>query len=144
MWADALLIAERGHVLRLGLWAATSVLAGLLLFGWLALRRVQAPFIRNFAIQMFAWGTVDLVIAAFAFQGLAMRDYASAMRMQQFLWLNAGLDVGYAAVGATLAIAGWRIGQSLSAVGAGVGVIVQGFALFVLDIRLLTIMSSTQ
>ena len=143
MWADTLLAFERGHVIRLAIWATSSAIVGAILLWWIFARRVHTPFIRNFAIQMLAWGSIDLAIAAWGWQGLALRDYASAMNMQQFLWLNVGLDVGYVAVGATLAIAGWILGQRLGALGAGVGVIVQGLALFVLDIRLLTIISPT-
>jgi hypothetical protein len=39
-------------------------------------------------------------------------------------------------VGAALALAGWRLGRRLGLVGAGVGVIVQGSALLVLDLVL--------
>ena len=141
MWADSLLAFERGHLLRLGIWAVLSAVVGVFLWWWVSSRRVEAPFIRNFAIQMFAWGCIDLAITAWGWQGLELRDYAAAMNMQHFLWLNVGLDVGYVAVGASIAISGWTFARRLGAVGAGVGVIVQGLALFVLDVRLLTIIT---
>lgn len=144
MWSDSLLAFERGHLIRLGIWAGLSVMIGAALWLFLSARRVNAPFIRNFAIQMFAWGCIDLAITTWGWQGLALRDYTSAMNMQHFLWLNLGLDVGYVMVGATLAATGWIIGKRLGALGAGIGVIVQGLVLFVLDLRLLTIIGSSQ
>lgn len=140
MWADALLELERGHLLRLALWAGGSALAGGVMLAWVMLRRLQAPFLRHFALQMFAWGVIDLAIVTWGWHRLALRDYAAAVELQQFLWLNVGLDAGYMGIGATLAIAGWRLGRRAGAVGAGVAIIVQGLALFMLDVRLLTIM----
>jgi hypothetical protein len=58
------------------------------------------------------------------------------VRLDRFVWLNIGLDAGYVAVGATLALLGWRFGRRLGLVGAGIGVIVQGLALTVLDLQL--------
>jgi hypothetical protein len=43
MWADTLLVLERGHLLRLALWGGGSVLAGTLLLALLAIRRIDAP-----------------------------------------------------------------------------------------------------
>jgi hypothetical protein len=44
------------------------------------------------------------------------------------------------AVGATLAIAGWRLGRRPGAVGAGVAIIVQGIALLVFDAGFATLL----
>ena len=139
MWADTLLNLERGHLLRLGLWAAASVVAGALLLVLLR-RKKGATFLRHFAIQLLGWGFVDGVLVAWGWNGLAFRDYASATQLQKFLWLNVGLDVGYVAVGITLAATTWVLGKRLGGLGAGVGVVVQGLALLVLDLRLLTMM----
>jgi hypothetical protein len=81
-------------------------------------------------------------IAAFGLRTLAIRDLQGAMRLDRLLWLNTGLDLGYVAVGATLAVAGWLIGRRLGAVGAGIGVVVQGAALLVLHLRLLAVTAS--
>lgn len=143
MWADTLLLLERGHLLRLAIWAAASVIAGTVLL--LLLRaRPGAGFLRHFAIQSLAWGVIDAALVAWAWNGLALRDYASATQLQNFLWLNVGLDAGYAGVGITLAITAWVCGQRLAGLGAGVGVVVQGLALLVLDLRLLTLMESAR
>jgi hypothetical protein len=144
MYADTLLDLERGHLLRLGVWAALSVLIGALILGLMYWRKAIAPFVRHFAIQLLSWGLIDAAIVGWSWSDLAYRDYAHAMQMQKFLWLNVGLDAGYVGVGITLALAGWLIGKRPGVLGAGVGVVVQGFALFVLDLRLLTIIDGAR
>lgn len=139
MWADTLLALERGHLLRLALWGGGSVLAGTALLAWLTLAHRTAPVLRHFAIQCAAWGAVDLAIVAWAWRGLALRDFAGAQGLVQFLWLNVGLDAGYMAVGITLALTGWRWGRRPGALGAGAGVLVQGLALLLLDLRLIAL-----
>lgn len=138
MWADTLLSLERTHLLRLALWGAGSVLVGtmVLLVAQMVQRRRAShpqPVLTHFAIQTAAWGAVDLAICAWAWNGLALRDVNGATSLVNFLWLNVGLDVGYVGVGVTLALVSWRLGQRLAGVGAGMGVIVQGLALVVLD-----------
>ena len=138
MFADTLLALERAHLLRLALWGAGSVLAGSLLLALVALRRAAGDpaLLRHFAIQTAAWGAVDLAIAAWAARGLALRDAAGAQQLDRILWLNLGLDVGYVGVGVTLALCGWRLARRAELVGAGLGVAVQGAALFLLDLVL--------
>lgn len=135
-WADSLLEFERIHLLKLTIWAALSIAVGLLLLTTLRLRRTDSPLLRHFAIQTAAWGAVDLAIAFWARSRLTLRDLAGATELDRFIWLNVGLDVGYAAVGLTLALSGWALGRRLGLVGAGLGVIVQGLALAVLDLQL--------
>ena len=137
MWADTLLSLEQGHLLRLGVWAILSVLGGTALFASLTVRQVSAPLLRHFAIQTAARGVVNGLIALWAWRGLVMRDFAGTQKLLNILWLNTGLDVGYAAVGVTLMITGWRWERRLGAVGAGLGVMVQGVALALLDLRLI-------
>jgi len=137
MWADVLLSLERTHLLRLALWGGGSVLVGTLVLAMLALRARRSPLLQHFAIQTAAWGAVDLAICLWARRGLALRDYDGATELVHFLWLNVGLDVGYVGVGVTLAISAWRLGPRLGGVGAGLGVIVQGLALAVLDLVLI-------
>ena len=144
MWADTLFALERGHLLRLTVWGAGSVLLGTLLFVMLSWRRVRAPLLTHFAIQTSAWGAVVLAICVWAWRGLALRNYAGAQQLVNFLWLNTGLDVGYVMLGATLAITGWRLGPRPAAIGAGVGIILQGLALFLLDVRLLVLIGPLQ
>jgi hypothetical protein len=140
MWSDTLLLAERAHLVRLLAWGAASVLAGSAVGALLAARRIPSPLLAHFAVQSAAWGAIDLLIAGIAWRGLAMRDVAGATRLDRLLWLNTGLDVGYVAVGATLAIAGWVHGRSFGAVGAGLGIVVQGVALLVLDAKFIGVL----
>ncbi|MCA0377657.1 MAG: hypothetical protein LCH84_18640 [Gemmatimonadetes bacterium] len=139
MWADTLLTLERGHLQRLLLWAAASVVIGTALLALLAARRSAAPLLRHFAIQCIAWGLVDAAIVGWAWRGLAYRDFAGVQKLLNILWLNVGLDAGYAAVGITIALLGWRWGARLGAVGAGVGVVLQGLVLALLDLRLIAL-----
>ena len=139
MWADTLLTYEQGHLLRLGAWAAISILGGTVLLAVLTARRLEAPLLKHFAIQTGAWGAVNALIALWAWRGLAMRDFGGTQKLLNILWLNTGLDVGYAAVGLTLVIVGWRWERRLGAVGAGLGVVLQGLALALLDLRLIVL-----
>ncbi len=140
MWSDTLLVAERAHLVRLLVWGAGSVLAGTLLLALVA-RRGNPPLLLHFAVQCAAWGAIDLVLVALAWRGLALRDVAGATHLDRLMWLNCGLDVGYVAVGVTLAWVGWAIGRRLGLVGAGAGVVVQGLALLVLDARFIAVMT---
>ncbi len=144
MWADTLLVLERGHLLRLALWGGGSVLAGTLLLAVLTMRRIDAALLRHFAIQTAAWGAVDLAICAWGWRGLALRNYAGAQQLLNILWLNTGLDAGYVAIGVTLAITAWRWGARAGGIGAGLGIIVQGLALFLLDLRLILVIGPMQ
>lgn len=135
-WADTLLDIERLHVLKILVWGALSVGVGTALFALVRVRRIDSPLLQHFAIQSVAWGLIDIAIAVWARQGLHLRDLASAVALDRFVWLNVGLDVGYVAVGATLVLAGWNLGRRLGLVGAGAGVIVQGCALALLDLQL--------
>lgn len=91
----------------------------------------------GFARQAIGWGAVDLAIAAWgrarsrtvARDGLdAAAALARARRMSRITGVNALADVGYVASGLALASRPGRRGD-------GVGVVVQGLALLVLDVR---------
>ena len=140
MWADTLFLAERNHLLRLVAWGGASVLAGTALLVLVTVQQRRSPLLRHFAIQTAAWGGVDLLIAAWAWRGLAYRDLAAYETLDRMLWLNVGLDAGYVGVGITLALTGWFAARRLGLVGAGLGVVVQGLALVVLDAFLLSVL----
>lgn len=135
-WADSLLALERLHLLKLTLWGALSVVVGTTLIAVLRARRVDSPLLLHFGIQTAAWGLVDLAIVLWARPRVALRDLAEAVALDRFVWLNIGLDAGYVLVGITLALCGWRLGRRLGLIGAGIGVVVQGLALLVLDLQL--------
>jgi hypothetical protein len=136
MWADTLQAAERAHLLRLIVWGGASILAGTAILAWLRVGLRESSLLRRFAIQSAAWGTVEVAIAAGRWSHVAVRDVASATRLDRLLWFNIGLDAGYVLIGFTLALVGWRIGRRLGLIGAGIGVVVQGCALVLLDLIL--------
>lgn len=135
-FASDLLEFERLHLLKLVVWAALSIVVGTAIIALLGKRRRESPLLLHFAIQSAAWGLIDLLIVWWAGRGLALRDLAAAVHLDRVIWLNIGLDVGYVMVGLTLAICGWRLGRRLGLIGAGMGVVVQGLALAVLDLQL--------
>ena len=139
MWSDTLLALERAHLLRLLVWGGMSTVAGTGLLAWLTLRRHRSSLLRSFAIQMSLWGLVHLAVAGRGIYRLADRDLTSATQLDRMLWLSTGIDIGLILVGITLAAAGWILGRQLGAVGAGIGVLVQGAGLLVLDLGFVSI-----
>lgn len=135
MWSDTLLALERAHLLRLLAWGAMSVVAGTGVLASLMIRRADSSLLRGFAIQTSAWGVVDLVLAARGLFRASDRDLGAAIQLDRLLWLGMGLDIGIVCVGITLVVMGWSSGRRLGIVGAGIGIVLQGVALFVLDLR---------
>jgi hypothetical protein len=136
MWADQVLAFEKAHLARLLLWGALSVVTALLCALVMRRRLSALPFLQHFIIQTGAWGAIDAILALVARPRLSLRDYAGATQLDRFLWFNCGLDVGYVAVGVTLAWCGWRLARSRGLLGAGLAVCLQGLALLLLDLRL--------
>jgi hypothetical protein len=136
MWADTLEVLERAHLLRLLVWGAASVLAGTALLAWLRVGSRQSALLKHFAIMSAAWGALVLATGLVLWSQLSVRDVAGATRLDRLLWLNIGLDAGYVLVGVTLVMMGWNVGRRLGLVGAGIAVVVQGFALALLDLVL--------
>ena len=141
MWSDTLLLAERSALIRLALWGAASVVAGTGLFAVLAVRRQRSALLDGFALQSVVWGTVGLARVVDGMAALVPRDAAAAMRLERWVWVLTGLDVGLAGVGVTMAVTGWVLGRRFGVVGAGIGIFVQGAALFALDARFATILN---
>lgn len=106
-------------------WSALSVLAGVAL-----VMRGDALW-QSFGIQAIAWGLID---AGVALAGVVAKRARSAEQqrvwLRRVLWINAGLDVIYIAVGA--GVVAWGAGDPAWA-GHGWGVIVQGAFLLVFD-----------
>jgi len=136
MWADTLLALERAHLLRLILWGVASLVLGATLALFLRVRGDRSALLEHFAIQTAAWGAIEIALAANALRTLRLRDLAGATRLDRLLWLNVGLDVGYVLIGFTLLITGWQLGRRLGLIGAGLGVVVQGGALVILELGL--------
>lgn len=141
MFADDLLRAEQMHLFRLLIWGGGSVLVGTLIFVVLAWRRPGATILRHFATQTVVWGVLEIGYVAVAWHGVRMRDLAGATRLDRLLWFNLGLDLGAVAVGATIGLLGWAQGRRLNLAGTGIGVIVQGAALFLINAQLVSAIS---
>lgn len=141
MWADTLLHAEQQHLLRLLFWAGLSIVAATAVAAIVNLRRINTPFLKHFAIQLAAWGLVIAAIAALGWHRAELRDVSGAARLERLLWMNVGLEIGYVAVGTVLAISGWMLPRRMAAVGAGIGIVIQGLALLVIDLQFAAIVS---
>lgn len=141
MWADTLLRAEQQHLLRLLFWAGLSIIAATAVAAMLAVRRIRSPFLVQFAGQMAVWGLVIGAIAAIEWKTARLRDVSGAARLERMLWMNIGLDAGYIAVGVALACSAWYLARRLAGVGAGIGVIVQGLALLLIDLQFAAVIS---
>jgi hypothetical protein len=96
-------------------------------------KRIESPMLRHFALQTAAWGGVTLILAYIAWRRLGTRDHAAAVALDRLVWLNIGLDLGYLAVGVTLAVTGWVVARRLALVGAGSAIVLQGGMLALLD-----------
>ena len=141
MWSDTLLAAERSHLIRLVLWAATSAVVGTAIIATLTIRRLTAPILLWFGIQSLAWGLVELVLTAIGFQELAMRDVSGATRLDRLTWFMAGLDVGIVATGVAVVAIAWTLGRRLGVIGAGLGIVVQGLGLLVMNLTFASLLA---
>lgn len=141
VWADTLFRAEQQHALGLLVWAAGSIVAGTALMTTMTLRRMSSPLLRQFAFQMIGWGLVEVLLGALAWRGLVVRDLAGATRLERKLWLEAGLEMGVVAVGATVAATTWFGPRKPGGLGAGIGIVVQGLAMLVLDLWFVAILA---
>ena len=141
MWADTIFRAEQQHLLRLLLWSGLSIIAATAIVVTLAVRRLSSPLLRQFALQMVLWGAVFGVIGAIRWSMLEMRDISAAARLERMVWLNIGIDVGYIAAGAMLVGSAWFLARRMGPVGAGIGIIVQGLALLLIDLQFAAVVS---
>ena len=141
MWADTLFRAEQQHAIGLLVWSAASILAGTALLVIIAAKRSASPLLRHFALQMIGWGATVALIGAIAWRSAAIRDLAGATRLERTMLLALGIEIGLIAVGVTLAASTWLAARRLGGVGAGIGIAVQGLALLVLDLRLVSLLA---
>ena len=132
--------AQAAHLWRVGAWGATSLVAGATIL--VTSDAEQAAGRRAFALQSAAWGAINLGIAAVGLAAgppetttMLTDALAAEERYGDILWINTGLNVGYIAVGATLYAVGARagVGRAQEWKGHGLGVVMQGVGLLVLD-----------
>jgi hypothetical protein len=141
VWADTFLHAEQQHLLRLLLWAGLSIVGATSVGAMMVMRRTLSPFLAHFAIQMAVWGAVVGAIAAIELYTSHLRDLSGAARLERLLWMNVGLDVGFVATGAVLAIYAWAAAKRSAGIGAGTGIVIQGVALLVIDLQYASMIS---
>jgi hypothetical protein len=134
MWSDTLFAAERAHLLHWILWAGSSAILGTAMLAAVTLRRVSAPIIQWFAIHALVWGSAELALALLRWRTLVMRDVSAATRLDRFTWFNAGIDVGIIGAGLAIVVVAWLNGRRLGTVGAGLGILVQGLGLLVINL----------
>ncbi|HEY4304087.1 MAG TPA: hypothetical protein VGM82_06450 [Gemmatimonadaceae bacterium] len=135
VWADVILSAERQHLLRLLAWSGLSIVLGTSVAVIIAARRLRSPLLTHFAMQTIGWGVTLGALSMLSWRGLHLRDVGGAALLERILWMRIGLEIGCLAVGATLALAGRSTERRLAFFGAGVGVMVQGAALLLLDLQ---------
>ena len=70
-----------------------------------------------------------------------MRDVSAATRLDRLTWLHVGLDAGIVGIGIVLAIAAWMFGRRVALVGAGLGIVVQGLGLLVLNLTFASVIA---
>jgi hypothetical protein len=141
MWSDTLLAAERSHLIRVAIWAVTSAVLGTSIVAIIMVRQIVAPIALWFAVQTMVWGSLELIVSAARWFALSMRDVAGAMRLERLTWFAIGLDIGIVGTGVTAALIAWRLKRHVGAFGGGLGVVVQGLGLLVLDLTFATILS---
>jgi len=141
VWADTVLSAERQYVARLLAWAALSIIAATAIAVVLAARHIKSPVLKHFAVQLGGWGFVLGLVGAMAWHGLHLRDLAGATRLERATWMRVGFDVGVIGMGAVLAASSRWFGRNMAGMGAGAGLAVQGAALLVIDLQLVSAVS---
>lgn len=130
---------QQAHLWRVGAWGLANALGGGALF--LAADPGADPWRRAFGMQAGAWGVINTGIAVAGLAGGAgdvTVDWAEALRAENgyadVLLVNLGLNVGYAAVGATLwAASGRGVANPEAWRGHGQALVLQGVGLLVLD-----------
>jgi hypothetical protein len=141
VWADTVLRAEQQHLLRLFVWAGLSIVAATAVGVMLAARRVHSPLLKHFALQTAGWGAVVAVFAGASWASLHMRDLSGAARLERFVWMSAGFDIGVVALGVTVAVLGRQLARSAATLGAGVAIVLQGLGLLLLDLHFAALIS---
>jgi len=124
-------------MLILGGWAVSN-----LVVGGIGMTQTSGN-VRYFHQMNAAWNTVNLAIAGFGYYGLRNQSTSITLsetitefhNFEKILLFNAGLDVGYMAIGAYLWERGIRT-ESARLKGYGQSMILQGGFLFVFDLVL--------
>ncbi len=139
LWNTARVELTRSGMYVLGGWGAASVVAGAVGYGL-----TDDDRWRGFHLMTAGWGLVDLGLAGLTLYGLdpesaadlgPAESLAEQLRIERILLFNAGLDVGYLALGAWLWERGLRTDDARQ-VGFGQAILVQGGFLLAFDLAL--------
>ncbi|GAC1689665.1 MAG: hypothetical protein PVS3B3_11920 [Ktedonobacteraceae bacterium] len=128
---------QQRRFLLLLCWGLLSVITGFVL------QRSPKSFWQQFGIQALLWGVIDAALALFGLTSANKKEerYAlgelgttdeqkEARTFYRILLINAGLDVGYVALGAWLM---QRFNARSDRRGMGLGILIQGLWLFLFD-----------
>lgn len=145
MWSDIIQRAEQLHFLRLALWGGLSTLAGTLVVVISAVWRGNSPLLRRFGVLCALLGAVELILGVVSYHRVSLRDVAGATRLDRLAWLQLGLYLGVAGVGATLALSTQRwsrrgsipVQHALPMLGAGLAILLHGIGLATLELFLI-------
>jgi len=108
---------------RLLIWSISNLIIGGLFFFFSPI-----SFLQGIGLQGILWGLIDAVIALFT---LFKQSNQLIEKISKVLRINIILDIGYQLVGILLLVFLW---QNAFLAGNGLGVIIQGSFLFVLDL----------
>jgi len=103
-------------------WSLSSIVVGIVLLV------VPISVLQGIGLQALLWG---IIVALIAFVGVLRNRALSADKAARFLRINVFLDVVYQLVGVLLIVFLWVDAFIL---GNGIGIIIQGAFLFVLDL----------
>jgi hypothetical protein len=104
------------------IWSIASIVVGAILL------LLAIPVLQGIGLQALLWGIIDVVIAVF---GVFRSKEQTAVKAARFLRINVYLDILYQVVGVLLIVFLW---QDAFLLGNGIGVIIQGAFLFMLDL----------
>lgn len=111
---------------RLGMaliaWSLVSIIIGIVLF------LVPISMVQGIGLQALLWGVIDTLIAVV---GVLRNREMPADKAARFLRINVFLDIGYMVIGVLLIVFLWL---DLFILGNGIGIIIQGAFLFMLDL----------
>ena len=145
MWSDIVQHAEQLHFLRVCFWGALSTLAGTLLVVVSLARQGRSSLLRGFGSICALLGAVELILGALNYRHVSLRDISGATRLDRLAWLQLGLYMGIAGVGATIAVSTYRWSRrrrsedrdSLPTIGAGLAILLHGIAFATLELFLI-------
>jgi hypothetical protein len=145
VWSDIVQHSEQLHLLRLCLWGGLSTVVGTLLVVISTVGRGNSPLLRRFGLLCALLGAIELIVGAIGYRNVALRDVSGAARLDRLAWLQLGLYLGVAGVGATLAVTTHRwsrradlpVQQALPILGAGLAILLHGLGLATLALFLI-------